>query len=67
MWGAKFFEYGFSAEYIEHMNYWDYIELIEGTSLLNRASSKGGKKYFASSNGELSDTHKQLIKNRNKK
>ena len=64
MWSARFFEMGYDADYIEHLNYWHYLELIEGFSLLSKAQSSGGRKYFAKSNGELSDTHKQMIKNR---
>ena len=64
-WKAHFFELGYSLEYINSMNYDEYIELIEGYSYKNK-SSRTGKQYFATSNGELSDTHKQMIKNRDK-
>lgn len=64
-WKAHFFELGFSLQYIENMNYDDYEELIEGFSYKNKSSSRG-KNYFATSDGELCDTHKQMIKNRKK-
>jgi len=64
-WEAHFFSLGFTLEYINTLIYWDYLELTSGmVSIQNKSSSKSGK-YFASG-GELSDTHKQMIKNRKK-
>jgi len=66
MWGAEFFSLGYSTEYIEHLNYWDYLELTKGFSLRNKSEKHGGSSYFAEGK-ELSDTHKQMIKNRDDK
>ena len=64
-WEAHFFSLGYRLEYIKSISYWEYLELIKGMVDVQKKSSGKSGKYFASG-GELTDTHRQMIKNRKK-